>query len=675
MKISIAGKIITFVSAVVVLSCTAVLLTTMRLLEPPLDASIEGMTQLAKVATDSAYNANSEKFLKESKLIAQNPALIEAVMQNNHEVAAAIGKEFMEMAGAEFITITDEKGVVVARGHSEKFGDDVNSQETVRAGIQGKSVVGIVSGTEVPFSLRAGAPLMHAGKVVGTIGIGISLTSESYVDKLKKDTGLESTIFKGNVRAMTTLINDGKRVIGTQLQNASVTDAVLKRGETVSGRLDLLGKPFSVVYWPILNMEGKPVGMWFTGQPLDHVVQVRQEALRNALFATAGITIFFALIAFAMGKLLASPIKRITAYAETTAEGDLNASLTVRSQDETGRLATALATMVETLKKRIAEAGEQSELAKQETAKAQEAMSMAEEARARAENAKREGMLVAAEQLEGVVNVVNSVTAELSAQIETSEHGAREQASRMTETTNSMDQMNSTVADVAKNASTASELSVSTRQKADAGAQIVSHVVDSIRKVEEQSLKLKNDIQVLSEQSLSINQIMGVISDIADQTNLLALNAAIEAARAGEAGRGFAVVADEVRKLAEKTMTSTHDVGNVITAIQQSTDKSVKQVEEAVQIIGEATELAGKSGEALQQIVDMADSTADQVRIIATASEEQSASSEEINNSIIQVNSIAEVTSQAMNKATNAVAELSEQTQKLTELIENMKRG
>ncbi len=675
MKISIAGKIITFVSAVVVLSCTAVLLTTMRLLEPPLDASIEGMTQLAKVATDSAYNANSEKFLKESKLIAQNPALIEAVMQNNHEAAAAIGKEFMEMAGAEFITITDEKGVVVARGHSEKFGDDVNSQETVRAGIQGKSVVGIVSGTEVPFSLRAGAPLMHAGKVVGTIGIGISLTSESYVDKLKKDTGLESTIFKGNVRAMTTLINDGKRVIGTQLQNASVTDAVLKRGETVSGRLDLLGKPFSVVYWPILNMEGKPVGMWFTGQPLDHVVQVRQEALRNALFATAGITIFFALIAFAMGRLLASPIKRITAYAETTAEGDLNASLTVRSQDETGRLATALATMVETLKKRIAEAGEQSELAKQETAKAQEAMSMAEEARARAENAKREGMLVAAEQLEGVVNVVNSVTAELSAQIETSEHGAREQASRMTETTNSMDQMNSTVADVAKNASTASELSVSTRQKADAGAQIVSHVVDSIRKVEEQSLKLKNDIQVLSEQSLSINQIMGVISDIADQTNLLALNAAIEAARAGEAGRGFAVVADEVRKLAEKTMTSTHDVGNVITAIQQSTDKSVKQVEEAVQIIGEATELAGKSGEALQQIVDMADSTADQVRIIATASEEQSASSEEINNSIIQVNSIAEVTSQAMNKATNAVAELSEQTQKLTELIENMKRG
>ena len=675
MRLSIAGKIITFVVVAVALSCTAVLLTTMRLLEPPLDASIEGTTQLAKAATDATYNANSEKFLKEARLIAQNPELIEAVTRRDHAAAAAIGKELMEMAGSEFITITDEKGMVVARGHSPKYGDDVNNQETVSAGRQGKSVVGVVAGTVVPFTLRAGAPLMRDGKVAGTVGIGISLTSEAYVDKLKKDTGLEATIFRDDVRAMTTLMQEGKRLIGTRLQNAAVSEAVLQRGETVSGRLELLGRPFSVVYWPILNMAGKPVGMWFTGQSLGHVVQVRQEALRNSLLATAGITLVFALVAFAMGRLLASPVKRITAYAEAVAEGDLDASLSVRARDETGRLAGALHTMVKTLKTRIAEAGEQSELARQETAKAQEAMGMAEEARHRAESARREGMLAAAGQLEGVVGVVSSVAAGLSAQIEKSERGAAEQATRVTETATAMEEMNVTVAEVARNAGSASEMSAATRQRAEAGAQVVSQAVDSIRRVEKQSLELKDDMRTLSEQAQSIDRIMGVISDIADQTNLLALNAAIEAARAGEAGRGFAVVADEVRKLAEKTMASTHDVGNAILAIQQSAGQSAEQVEEAVRIIGEATEFAGKSGEALQQIVEMADSTADQVRAIATASEQQSASSEEINNSITQVNAIAGDTSQAMREAAGAVAELAEQARALTGLIENMKKG
>ena len=674
MRLPIAGKIITLVVVAVALSCTAVLLTTMRLLEPPLDASIDATTQLAKATTDATYNANSEKFLQEARLIAGNPALVEAVARRDHAAAAALGKELMDMAGSEFITITDEKGIVVGRGHSPKYGDDVNNQETVAAGRKGESVVGIVAGTVVPFTLRAGAPLVHEGKVVGTVGIGISLASEAYVDRLKKETGLEATIFKGDIRAMTTLIRDGKRLIGTKLQNAAVSEAVLQRGETVSGELQLLGRPYSVVYWPILNMAGKPVGMWFTGQPLDTVVQARREALRNALLAALGITLVFALVAFVIGRMLASPVKRITAFAETVAGGDLDAPLSVRARDETGRLAGSLHTMVGTLKARIAEAREQSELAQKETARAQEAVQMAEEARHKAENARREGMLAAAGQLEGVVGVVGSVAAGLSAQIEQSQRGAAEQASRVTETVTAMEEMNTTVAEVAQNAGAASEASAATRQKAEAGAEVVSRAVDSIHRVGEQSLKLKDDMRALAEQARSIDRIMGVISDIADQTNLLALNAAIEAARAGDAGRGFAVVADEVRKLAEKTMASTTDVGNAIKAIQQSAGQSAEQVDIAVRIIDEATEFAGKSGEALQRIVEMADSTADQVRAIATASEQQSASSEEINRSIIQVNAIAGDTAQAMQAASEAVTELAEQTRALSGLIEKMRR-
>ena len=166
-----------------------------------------------------------------------------------------------------------------------------------------------------------------------------------------------------------------------------------------------------------------------------------------------------------------------------------------------------------------------------------------------------------------------------------------------------------------------------------------------------------------------------VISDIADQTNLLALNAAIEAARAGDAGRGFAVVADEVRKLAEKTMASTNDVRDAITSIQNSAQQSVDKMGEALVAVEEATTLANESGAALHQIVGHVERTADQVRIIATASEEQSAASEEITRSLTTVNEMSAQTTQAMNEAAQAIAELAQQTERLTALIVSMEKN
>jgi methyl-accepting chemotaxis protein len=177
----------------------------------------------------------------------------------------------------------------------------------------------------------------------------------------------------------------------------------------------------------------------------------------------------------------------------------------------------------------------------------------------------------------------------------------------------------------------------------------------------------------LAVQAQGIGQILNVISDIADQTNLLALNAAIEAARAGDAGRGFAVVADEVRKLAEKTMSATKEVGQAIEGIQDGTRKNMGNVDRTSQTIEEATTLVRQSGEALDVIVAMVDHASDQVRSIATASEEQSSASEEINRSIDQVAAISTDTAQAMDQAAQAVAELAHQTQVLQNLIWDMK--
>ena len=334
----------------------------------------------------------------------------------------------------------------------------------------------------------------------------------------------------------------------------------------------------------------------------------------------------------------------------------------------------AIVEMVNALKTHIDNARRESENAKEQSAKAQEAMEQAEAASREAQS-KTEAMLVAADKLEQVGGVVSSASTELSAQIEQSDRGAAESAQRLSEAATAMNEMNATVQEVAKNAGSASAASAETKQKAEAGAEVVAKAVQSIEQVHQMSLELKGDMVQLNEHAQDITRIMNVISDIADQTNLLALNAAIEAARAGEAGRGFAVVADEVRKLAEKTMASTNDVGNAIKSIQESTAKSMTGVDNAVERIGEANELASRSGAALEEIVATVEATGDQVNAIATASEEQSAASEEINQSIVQVNDMSRQTAEAMGEAAKAVSDLAAQAQTLTELIRELKEA
>ena len=286
---------------------------------------------------------------------------------------------------------------------------------------------------------------------------------------------------------------------------------------------------------------------------------------------------------------------------------------------------------------------------------------------------KNERMAVAAQSLEEAVGSLSGISGGLSRGIQQSDSGAAMSAERLSEAATAMNEMNATVQEVARNAEAASGASALTREKAEAGAQVVEKAVRSIKRVHEVSLELRQDMGQLDEHARAISRIMGVISDIADQTNLLALNAAIEAARAGDAGRGFAVVADEVRNLAEKTMTSTHDVGEAIKAIQESTAKSMDSVDNAVSQIEQATDLAGQSGQALEEIVSTVENTAGQVSAIAAASEQQSAASEEINRSIAEVNGVAADTAQSMREAHEEMARLVELTGTLEELMARLK--
>ena len=402
------------------------------------------------------------------------------------------------------------------------------------------------------------------------------------------------------------------------------------------------------------------------------------EAVDNAIAVTLVICLITLLIAVGVGfgltRSITGPVSQALRFAQAVAGGRLDQRLGLDRRDEIGQLSTSLDSMVDSLNEKIQDAEKKSREAEEQSQKALKAMEQAEAASREAQS-KTEAMLAAADKLEQVGSVVSSASTQLSAQIEQSDRGAAESATRLSEAATAMNEMNATVQEVAKNAGSASAASAETREKAEAGAQVVEKAVRSIDQVHQMSLELKDDMTQLNEHAQDITRIMGVISDIADQTNLLALNAAIEAARAGDAGRGFAVVADEVRKLAEKTMASTQDVGNAIKAIQESTSKSMTGVDNAVERIGEATELASQSGQALQEIVATVEATGDQVNAIATASEEQSAASEEINQSIVQVNDMARQTAEAMAEAAKAVSDLAAQAQSLTNLIQELKEA
>ena len=399
------------------------------------------------------------------------------------------------------------------------------------------------------------------------------------------------------------------------------------------------------------------------------------STLLKVYFSLGLILLLVLISAFFLARSITAPINHIISYSKDVASGNLNATLVERFSHDLGVLQASLEAMVENLKSKILEAERNSSIASEQTEKALLAMKEADVARQKAESAKAEGMLQAAHQLEGVVEIVSSASEQLSAQIEQSSRGADEQSGRARETAAAMEEMDATVLEVARNAQQAADVSHQARQQAQEGSKIVTDAVKSIEAVHAQSIAIKEDMDVLGKQAEGIGQIMGVIADIADQTNLLALNAAIEAARAGDAGRGFAVVADEVRKLAEKTMIATQEVGQAITGIQEGTRKNIHNVEQAGVSIEEAAKLSVQSGESLKQILEFVHMVNDQVQSIATASEQQSAASEEINHSVEQVATISVETAQAMEQASSAVAELAQQSQALQRLIVEMKNG
>ena len=401
------------------------------------------------------------------------------------------------------------------------------------------------------------------------------------------------------------------------------------------------------------------------------------DAYSTLLMLIVGLTVASALAGagctLVVTRNITVPMARLVDFTGRLAAGDFTSRLGLGRKDEVGALGAAFDDMSVTLQRNMDEIATKSREAQEKAEAAEAATREAEQARAAAENARREGMLQAARELEQIVAQVASASEQLNIQIQESRRGSETQRERTAEAATAMEEMNATVLEVATNAGSAAENADTAKRRAEEGGAVVTRVVGSIDQLNRETEKLRGEMADLGKQAEAIGQVMTVIRDIADQTNLLALNAAIEAARAGDAGRGFAVVADEVRKLAEKTMHATQEVGNAIGAIQDSTKKSIQSMEQTAGVVDDSTRLASEAGQSLTEIIHIIEGTADQVRAIATASEEQSAASEEINRGTEEINRISSETAEAMNQSAMAMQDIARLSDQLRNLIDELK--
>jgi methyl-accepting chemotaxis protein len=272
-----------------------------------------------------------------------------------------------------------------------------------------------------------------------------------------------------------------------------------------------------------------------------------------------------------------------------------------------------------------------------------------------------------------VTDKVASASVELSATAEEISKGTDTLTSRASQTAAAVEEMNATVSQVAQNSGKAATLAQETVKTAKDGGTVVSDTINGMQHLSDAVSNSATIIAELGKSSDQIGEIVRVIEDIADQTNLLALNAAIEAARAGEQGRGFAVVADEVRKLAERTTKATKEIGDMIRQIQQDTRGAVDSMQQGTQKVSGGVELVNKTGEALTRIVQMVSESADMIRQIAVASEEQSVATQQIANDIENVAKVTKESASGANESAKASHDLSQLAVELQGIVGSFK--
>jgi methyl-accepting chemotaxis protein len=350
------------------------------------------------------------------------------------------------------------------------------------------------------------------------------------------------------------------------------------------------------------------------------------------LLAAAGLTIFFVV------RRAVRPLIDLTAAARRIADGNLDEEVKVKSDDEIGLLAEAFNKMTTVIVRNL----------KGEIDKSSRLVSSIKEA------------IV---QLSSAANEMSAITAQQSS-------GAAQQATAVQEVTTTSEEIAITAKQITDNSRSVEALAEETNQTCTAGSREVNDAISGMSRLRSQVMSIAESMLKLGDNSQKIGGIIEIIDEISDQTNLLALNAAIEAAGAGEAGKRFAIVAQEVKRLAERTVDATRQIKGLIDEIQKATNSTIMVTEEGTKAVDSASHLVDRVQHSFSTILGMVDETTRSAKEIALSTQQQTTASEQMAETMTEVRDVAKQVAISAKETEDAIAELMELTDRLKTLVE-----
>lgn len=279
MRLNLTLKVVISLFCSMLLTSVITVAVGIHFMTRPLEESITNSLERVQRNMDAVNTATTQRYRNIGLALAEDSDLHRAMTAGDMAALRSRLVAFARDAHLDVLTLTDARGQVLVRSHSEQAGGSEAEQAAVKAALSGTETVGLCTLSDAPHLLGAVLPVRSGGSVIGALALGVSLDNPAHIDWLKRINDLEVTFFEGDTRVMTSIVANGKRAVGTRLNNPSIQDAVLQKGQPVIQENVILGEPFRSIYWPARNAEGQIIGMWFAGVPVTTLDALRNEGI------------------------------------------------------------------------------------------------------------------------------------------------------------------------------------------------------------------------------------------------------------------------------------------------------------------------------------------------------------------------------------------------------------